>query len=58
MKNISGEVLKKIKDNSIKPKPRWYFVTKNYFIWSLFAISITLGSFAFSMVIFMIKQLD
>ncbi|GAH23334.1 unnamed protein product, partial [marine sediment metagenome] len=40
MKNVSNEVLKKIKDNNIKPKPRWYFITKNYFIWSIFGISI------------------
>jgi len=58
MKNLSNEVFKKIKDNDIKPKPRWYFITKNYFIWSIFGISIILGSFAFSMVIFIIKQLD
>jgi len=58
MKNISNEVLKKIKDNNIKPKPLWYFITKNYFIWSVFGISIILGSFAFSMVLFIIKQLD
>src|SRR5665648_1197459 len=58
MKNISNEVLKKIKDNNIKPKPRWYFITKNYFIWLIFGISIILGSFAFSMVLFIIKQLD
>jgi len=58
MKNISNKVLKKIKNNNIKPKPRWYFITKNYFIWSIFGISIILGSFAFSMVLFIIKQLD
>jgi len=58
MKNISNEVLKKIKDNNIKPKPLWYFVTKNYFIWMIFGISIILGSFAFSMVLFIIRQLD
>jgi len=58
MKNISNEVLKKIKDNNIKPKPLWYFITKNYFIWSVFGISIILGSLAFSMVLFIIKQLD
>ena len=58
MKNISNEVLKKIKDNNIKPKPRWYFITKNYFIWLIFGISIILGSFAFGMVLFITKQLD
>jgi len=58
MKNISNEVLKKIIDSNIKPKPRWYFITKNYFIWLVFGISIILGSFAFSMILFIIKQLD
>jgi len=58
MNNISNQVLKQIKENKIKPKPRWYFLTKNYFIWSMFGISIILGSLAFSIVLFIIKQLD
>ncbi len=58
MNNISNQVLKQIKENKIKPKPRWYFLTKSYFIWSIFGISIILGSLAFSMVLFIIKQLD
>ncbi|HDK25523.1 MAG TPA: hypothetical protein ENG48_00355 [Candidatus Atribacteria bacterium] len=58
MKNISEQVLKRIKENNIKPKPRWYFLTKNYFIWSMFGVSVILGSFAFSMILFIIKQLD
>lgn len=58
MKNISNKVLKQIKNNNIKLKPRWYFVTKNYFIWTIFGISIILGSLAFSMILFMVKQLD
>ena len=58
MKNISDKVLKQIEENNIKPKPRWYFLTKNYFIWSMFGISVILGSFAFSIVLFIIKQLD
>jgi len=58
MNNISDQVFKQIKENKIKPKPRWYFLTKNYFIWSMFGISIILGSFAFSMILFIIKQLD
>jgi len=58
MKNISEKVFKRIKDNNIKPKPRWYFVTKNYFIWLTFGISVLLGSFTFSIILFMFKQLD
>ncbi|HBY56261.1 MAG TPA: hypothetical protein DEG96_00095 [Candidatus Atribacteria bacterium] len=58
MKNISEQVLKRIKKDNIRPKPRWYFLTKNYFIWSMFGISVILGSFAFSMILFIIKQLD
>ncbi|MCK5767319.1 MAG: hypothetical protein KAH35_02955, partial [Candidatus Atribacteria bacterium] len=58
MKNISEEIFKKIKKENIKPKSYRYFATKNYFIWFLFGISIILGSFAFSMILFMFRQLD
>ena len=58
MKNISEEVFKKIKKENIKPKSYRYFTTKNYFIWFLFGISIIFGSFAFSMILFMFRQLD
>ena len=58
MKNVSEEVFKKIKEENIKPKPYWHFTTKNYFIWFLFGISIILGSFAFSMILFIFRQLD
>ena len=58
MKNISEEVFKKLKEENIKPRPYWHFVMKNYFIWMLFVISIILGSLAFSMILFMIRQLD
>ena len=58
MRNISDKVLKQIEENNIKPKPRWHFLTKNYFVWSMFGISVILGSFAFSIVLFIIKQLD
>jgi len=58
MKNTSEEVFKKLKEENIKPRPYWHFVMKNYFIWMLFVISIILGSLAFSMILFMIRQLD
>jgi len=58
MKNLSEQVLKQIKEDNIKPKPRWHFVLKNYFIWLLFGISIILGCLAFSMILFMVIQLD
>ena len=58
MNNISDKVFKRIKENNIKPKSRYYFITKNYFIWSIFGISILIGSLAFSMILFISKQLD
>lgn len=58
MKNISDEIFKKIKDNNIKPKPRWHFLTKNYFIWLMFGFSVLLGSLTFGIILFMITQLD
>ena len=58
MNNFSEKVLKKIEKENIKPKPQWYFLLKNYLIWLMFGISIVLGSLAFSMILFMIRQLD
>ncbi len=58
MSKVSNQVLNIIKDNRIKPKPRWYFLTKNYLIWSLFSLSVILGSISFSMVLFITRQLD
>lgn len=58
MMDISKETLQKMKRESISPKPRWYFLTKNYFFWLMFALTTILGGFAFGMIMFFTGDLD
>lgn len=56
--NLEEEILKKIKNKKIRPIPKWQFVFKNYFIWILSFVSFILGSIAFSLIIFKIKNIE
>jgi len=56
--NIGQEVVKKIKAENLKPKPRWSFLLKNYVFWSFFVISLIVGSLAMAVIIFMIRIND
>jgi len=58
MTNISKKTLEKIKNERIHPKPRWYFLTRNYFFWLMFALTTLLGSIAFGMILFITTNLD
>lgn len=57
-KNLSQKVLKKIKQEKIKPKPRWEFLLRDYAIWVLSIVFLLIGSFAFAVVIFLVKHND
>lgn len=57
-KNLSQEVLETIKDNNIKPKPRWEFLFKNYFIWVVGVVSLFIGGMAMAVVIYMVTNND
>jgi hypothetical protein len=50
------KIIEKIKEARIKPKPRWEFLLKNYLIWAIFAVAISVGSLAFGVIIFMFKN--
>ncbi|MFZ5391794.1 MAG: hypothetical protein ACOZAR_01220 [Patescibacteria group bacterium] len=41
---ISDKVLEKIKDDKIKPIPRWWYVLKNTLIWLLLIVLLLLGA--------------
>jgi len=56
--NFGEELLHKIKDEKIQPKPRWKFLLKNYFIWSLGIFSLLLGTIAMSLIFFMLRYND
>lgn len=57
-KDLSQDILKKIKDKKIKPKPKWEFVAKDYLVLLFVFLSILFGSLATSVVIYMIDNND
>ncbi|MDD4364043.1 MAG: hypothetical protein PHD33_07580 [Atribacterota bacterium] len=58
MSDISKEILEKIKKEKVSPKPKWYFLTRNYFFWTMFIINTILGGIAFGMILLTITKLD
>ena len=54
----SEELIEKMKSMNVKPKPTWHFTFKTTFYWFIFFISVALGAFAFSIVLFAIQQID
>ncbi len=57
-KNFGEELLHKIKDEHLQPKPRWQFLLKNYVIWGVGALALFLGSIAMSLIILMTRYND
>jgi len=55
-KNISQEVLEKIKGS--KPRPKWEFLLKDYLIWSLGFVALCLGALSFSTILHMLLHND
>jgi hypothetical protein len=52
----SQKILEKIKEEKIKPTPKWHFLLKNYFIWAAFAISVLIGSLSFSVILYILTD--
>lgn len=57
-KDFSEKVLATIKKEHIKPKSRWEFLLKDYFLWTLFIVSVFVGSISVSVLTFVIKNED
>lgn len=51
MENFSNKVLEKIKQQAIKPYPRWHFLLLNSALWLLTALMTILGGVAFSFLV-------
>jgi len=58
MKNISKEVIKKIKQEKIKPKSKWSCNFYNGFWWAFFVITILLGALFLAILFFLISDID
>ncbi len=57
-KNLTQKIIEKIEQHKLKPKPKWEFILKEYFVWALATISLIIGSLGFAVVIYMIKNND
>lgn len=51
-KNFEEELLQKIKENKIAPKPKWHFLLKDYVIWTVGFITVALGALSVSLIIY------
>ncbi len=58
MKKLSDKIVNKIKEEKIKPKAKWVFLLKDYFIWSAFGVSIIIGGLAFVVILFLLTTND
>jgi hypothetical protein len=54
-KDLSKNIIDKIKDDKIEPKAKWNFILKDSFIWIFFIVSIVVGSLAVSVIIHLVK---
>lgn len=57
-KNFDQEILKKIKEEKITPKPKWQFLLKEYTVWGVGVFSLLIGALAFSVIIYMFINND
>jgi hypothetical protein len=54
----STKLIEKIKEEQVKPIPKWQFTFKDTFIWLAFIICVLFGALAFSVILFAIQQSD
>ncbi|MFA5024762.1 MAG: hypothetical protein WC523_07495 [Patescibacteria group bacterium] len=47
------KLVEKIKEANISPKPRWYFLLKNYVIWAAGILALLVGAVAVSVIIYL-----
>lgn len=52
------EVCQKIKEENIKPKPKWQFLAKKYLVWASGILSLLIGSLSFAIIIFLVRNND
>jgi hypothetical protein len=58
MSEVTKKILDTIKGKNIKPKPRWHFIMRQVLIWFTSLLSIVVGSFAFSVILFRMVNND
>jgi hypothetical protein len=53
---FSDKIISKIKEEKLKPRPRWEFIFKNYFLWIVGFLSLFFGALSFSLVIYLFNS--
>jgi len=56
--DLSQKVLEEIREEKIRPKPRWQFLLKDGLVWLIFSSSIIIGALATAVIIFNIQFSD
>lgn len=56
--SLAERVIGRITAEHVEPRPRWEFLFENYFFWTLGAVAVVLGAFAFSAIIFELTNAD
>lgn len=54
----SEKLIQSIKEQGIKPVPRWRFTVRNAVLWGAFLLAVLLGALAFSVILFSVQQAD
>ncbi len=58
MKNLVADTIGKIKNEKIRPEPRWKYLAKKYSTWISFFTAALVGAAVFSVAYFLVSQLD
>lgn len=58
MNKIAEKIIGKIKNEHIKPLPKWRFILKQALVWFAFIFSVSLGSMAFAVIIYAFFETD
>lgn len=53
---FTDKIISKIKEEKLKPRPRWEFVFKNYFLWIIGVLSLFFGALSFSLIIYLFNS--
>lgn len=53
-----NDFIEKIKNEKIKPKPKWHFNLRGLMIWFMYLLFVIIGSLSFSIILFAIQQTD
>jgi hypothetical protein len=56
LNDLGDRIIKTIKETHLKPKPRWHFLLKNKFIWSLGVFSLLIGATAMSVILYLLNN--